>query len=148
MTDQSIEDASRSEFEAKFKNYYLGKYPETRDYINSETAGAWEGWQAARQSSQSEPVAEVYNVDLTPDSADGTYCHWFYAKTVLPIGAKIYLSAPIDNVAEALKWALSCIDVSDWEDDIHMSAACGKYAWAHHVLSKALIPSTQAKKGE
>ncbi len=40
-------------------------------------------------------------------------------------------------LTEALKWALSCIDVSDWEDDIHMSAACGKYAWAHHVLRKA-----------
>ena len=35
---------------------------------------------------------------------------------------------------EAMEWALSCIDVSDWEDDINMSAACGKYAWANHTV--------------
>lgn len=52
-----IEEASRREFEAKFNNYFLGKFEATGDYINSETAGAWKGWQAARQSSQSEPVA-------------------------------------------------------------------------------------------
>ena len=35
---------------------------------------------------------------------------------------------------EALEWSLGCIDVSDWEDDVNMSAACGKYAWAHQAL--------------
>ena len=44
----------------------------------------------------------------------------------------------IAELVDALKWALATIDVSDWEDDIHMSEACGKYAWANHVLNKAL----------
>jgi hypothetical protein len=62
MTDQSIEDASRREFEVwakkEFKkfnwmNFFINKGEYTEPYIEQ----AWRGWQAARQSSQSEPVA-------------------------------------------------------------------------------------------
>jgi hypothetical protein len=63
MTDQSIEDASRKEFEAYYlrkngfdlsKFWVNGAYPET-PIANTH----WMVWQASRQSSQSEPVAIV-----------------------------------------------------------------------------------------
>jgi hypothetical protein len=60
MTDQSIEDASRKEFEAHF--HFIDP-KKTKDswgkvtYAYSHVEAMWEGWQAARQSSQSEPVA-------------------------------------------------------------------------------------------
>jgi hypothetical protein len=62
MTDQSIEDASRSEFEAAHKELYgdTCRYrinKETGKYIENGEQLDWELWQAARQSSQSEPVA-------------------------------------------------------------------------------------------
>jgi hypothetical protein len=50
MTDQSIEDASRKEFEIWYKR-------EGFHVPVEEAYTAWEAWQAARQSSQSEPVA-------------------------------------------------------------------------------------------
>jgi hypothetical protein len=59
MTDQSIEDASRKEFEAHF--HFIDP-KKTKDswgkvtYAYSHVEAMWEGWQAARQSSQSEPV--------------------------------------------------------------------------------------------
>lgn len=51
----------------------------------------------------------------------------------------------VDNLAEALKWALNCLDTSDWEDDIHMSVHCAKLAWSHNVLRLALINVTPQK---
>jgi hypothetical protein len=64
MTDQSIEDASRSEFEAW---YEANAMPLESNWFDREKDGGyklnfventWEGWQAARQSSQSEPVED------------------------------------------------------------------------------------------
>jgi hypothetical protein len=52
MTDQSIEDASRKEFEIWYKR-------EGFHVPVEEAYTAWEAWQAARQSSQSEPVASI-----------------------------------------------------------------------------------------
>jgi hypothetical protein len=62
MTDQSIEDASRIEFEAAHKELYgdTCRYrinKETGKYIENGEQIDWELWQAARQSSQSELVA-------------------------------------------------------------------------------------------
>jgi hypothetical protein len=66
MTDQSIEDASRKEFEEHFKKppfewdmTKISTYQinEPSVYRKIYVQSAWEAWQAARQSSQSEPVA-------------------------------------------------------------------------------------------
>jgi hypothetical protein len=63
MTDQSIEDASRKEFEAW---YEANAMPLESNWFDREKDGGyklnfventWEGWQAARQSSQSETVS-------------------------------------------------------------------------------------------
>jgi hypothetical protein len=64
--NQSIEDASRSEFEAW---YEANAMPLESNWFYREKDGGyklnfventWEGWQAARQSSQSEPVGLTY----------------------------------------------------------------------------------------
>jgi hypothetical protein len=52
MTDQSIEDASRREFEEWNKKTYPLGSKEISHF-------RWQAWQAARQSSQSEPVGEL-----------------------------------------------------------------------------------------
>jgi hypothetical protein len=64
MTDQSIEDAGRREFEAHFTplGYDLTITPGSTTYRDRYTHYLWLGFQAARQSSQSEPVAEVRKV--------------------------------------------------------------------------------------
>jgi hypothetical protein len=61
MTDQSIEDASRKEFEAwaVSQDLSIHKSPGTDKYEKGYTLDAWETWKAARQSSQSEPVATL-----------------------------------------------------------------------------------------
>jgi hypothetical protein len=63
MTDQSIEDASRREFERWYQSTYSKPVEFKRWHINPdcyanvEMQSMWEAWQASRQSSQSEPVA-------------------------------------------------------------------------------------------
>jgi hypothetical protein len=69
MTDQSIEDASRKDFEAAYRKSYAYRGDKENDfqlrrntlhpdnYYEHDVIHAWEIWQAARQSSQSEPVA-------------------------------------------------------------------------------------------
>jgi hypothetical protein len=64
MTDQSIEDASRREFEVYLATHpdFEGEFLErTVDgkYIVKIIEAHWETWKAARQSSQSEPVATL-----------------------------------------------------------------------------------------
>jgi hypothetical protein len=68
MTNQSIEDASRREFEAHF--HFIDP-KKTEDawgkvtYAYSHVEAMWEGWQAARQSSQSEPVSEWLETEIS-----------------------------------------------------------------------------------
>jgi hypothetical protein len=64
MTDQSIEDASRKEFEGVLQKRVSNFTPEILlerradgKYASLLSQYSWEAWQAARQSSQSEPVA-------------------------------------------------------------------------------------------
>jgi hypothetical protein len=60
MTDQSIEDAIRREFEKTFSHMELDKVKDAwgkERYKHEHIESIWYGWQAARQSSQSEPVA-------------------------------------------------------------------------------------------
>jgi hypothetical protein len=63
--NQSIEDASRSVFEAwaELNGYSIQKDKLVEaNYVRSPTEYLWKGWQAARQSSQSnEPVGYVSN---------------------------------------------------------------------------------------
>lgn len=80
MTDQSIEDASRKEFEAWIVQGC--EYPETQfrmletfpngDYKNTYAYTSWKAWQAARQSSQSEPVATADYVAYLYRDHNGT----------------------------------------------------------------------------
>jgi hypothetical protein len=62
MTDQSIEDASRKDFEKFHKDQYGSNHEEFEldedgDYLGADMFERFEIWQASRQSSQSEPVA-------------------------------------------------------------------------------------------
>ena len=67
--------------------------------------------------------------------SNGAYLAWasWQARGELDAVRIKELEAKLDKAREALKWSLATIDVSDWEDDIYMSEACGKYAWATHV---------------
>jgi hypothetical protein len=60
--NQSIEDASRSEFETKFSHMDLDKVKDAwgkEKYKHEHIESIWYGWQAARQSNQSNvPVAK------------------------------------------------------------------------------------------
>ncbi len=58
-------DEERVEFEKSFSNYYLGKFTDTANYINSETDGAWTGWQARANLSNPQPMSQdVLDGDL------------------------------------------------------------------------------------
>jgi hypothetical protein len=51
----------------------------------------------------------------------------------------------INNLIEGLEWALSTIDIDDWQDDIYMQSACAKYVWCQAILRDArgsLMPKT------
>jgi hypothetical protein len=54
--NQSIEDASRKDFEAWFLNDMTPRLTGSTSMVESLT---WQAWQAARQSSQSEPVYQT-----------------------------------------------------------------------------------------
>jgi hypothetical protein len=67
MTDQSIEDASRKEFDKWFQGGFAD------DQCNATAWYTWQAaWQAARQSSQSEPVATADYVAYLYRDHNGT----------------------------------------------------------------------------
>jgi hypothetical protein len=92
--NQSIEDASRRDFEAAHKKLH-GDHFNYRtyacgSYISAHLREHWDIWQASRQSSQSEPVAEVRYSDLAGLSMRTTS----YGDSVLKQGDKLFLAAP------------------------------------------------------
>jgi hypothetical protein len=66
-TPQETITQDRINFENKFSNYYLGKYDETGDYINTGTAGAWEGWQACAQLTRERQAKSGETVAITKE---------------------------------------------------------------------------------
>jgi hypothetical protein len=78
MTDQSIEDASRKDFEAwaLWMGFDVTINEHTGTY-SGNTFDAWTGWQAkaSRQSSQSEPVATAWKF-RTRFKLDGDWFKW------------------------------------------------------------------------
>jgi hypothetical protein len=77
MTDQSIEDASRKEFQqwlfSTNEGFDINDPDDYEQIINQrETSYMWEAWQAARQSSQSEPVGYFISCD-DADKPNGVF---------------------------------------------------------------------------
>jgi hypothetical protein len=93
MTDQSIEDASRREFEADLQKRVSNLTPEILlerradgKYASLLSQYSWEAWQAARQSSQSEPVDKKTVIEA--GKAVGLI-DWATTSDVLKMAAKV-----------------------------------------------------------
>jgi hypothetical protein len=131
MTDQSIEDASRKQFEAW---YEANAMPLESNWFYREKDGGyklnfventWEGWQASRQSSQSEPVGKAmvspidanytiatFNIETVPEGTN------LYAAPQQAIPAKPPRWYQRSEIVQALKRMNYCVpiqeELADW----------------------------------
>jgi hypothetical protein len=110
--NQSIEDASRKEFKDLLDS--MG-YVSHEFYSKYEMNIAYEIWQASRQSSQSEPVAEVLLDEFNMKYIKWNAHHWSH---VLSAGSKLYLAAPQQAIpSEFLDAVREVIRISDRKHD-------------------------------
>jgi hypothetical protein len=146
--NQSIEDASRIEFEktgmGKSDFVYFDKVDNVYKASASHHAQMamdkqrwWEGWQAARQSSQSEPVAVFRNTDdryfVEFPSYDGL--------ENIPDKSPLFLAAPQQAIPSG--WKFSDAEVLEWNsrnDDkfqgkVHEARTAIEDARSMHMLS-------------
>jgi hypothetical protein len=146
MTDQSIEDASRNSIieDAKAAGLLHPKWP---NEAGSKRIYLYElekfvQLQAARQSSQSEPVAEVFEEKLADWSTPHAAVKWH--QTDFPIGTKFY-AAPqqaipsgwIPTDAEVLEWNKRNDD--KFQGKVHEARKAIEDARSMHLLSAAPI---------
>jgi hypothetical protein len=121
MTDQSIEDASRKEFEAlvlsknsradltKMNAHWVPVDPD-QDYVDDGIQLAWELWQAARQSSQSEPVAELIFDPAFLPARKAPLVDWKIDLMDLDVGTKFYTNATNTKTVEKLEKEILRLD--------------------------------------
>jgi hypothetical protein len=143
---KTIEDASRRDFEAwavKQKDvnglpYFIVKSG-NGFYADDLTNHAWNGWQAARQSSQSEPVAEVYLDEYQMKQIRWNAHHWTH---ILSAGSKLYLAAP----QQAIPAGYALVDISklkQLQDSIKGNYYQGK-EWEINTIEELLSASPTA----